>query len=154
MTPPQGSGQKPPETTVYRPGLGRWLGYWLILAVAGFLVWVSFYEDRTAQDRLLCLVAAVGPVLLLLDLGVARVELDHRSVRIRGLGLLHKSAEFTYREVESPPEAVVPTPLAAKPILQQRLANGRLVKFPVWLGAQERREIIGKIEAHRKGHVV
>jgi hypothetical protein len=148
MTPAQESGRLLHKIIVYRPGFGAWLAYSLLLAITLFLAFVSFYETHTDRDRWISLVAVAGPVLLLLDLGVARIEIGHHSVRIHGL-LQTKSDEFTYREMERPPELVVPAPLAA-PVLQLRLANGRVVKFPVWLGAGRQRLILRRIEAEHQ----
>jgi hypothetical protein len=149
MTPAQEADQRLHEILVYRPGFGAWLAYSLLLAIALFLAFVSFYETQTDRDHWICLAAVVGPALLLLDLGVARIEIGHHSVRIHGL-LQTKSAELTYREMETPPERVAPAPLA-RPVLQQRLANGRVVKFPVWLGAGRQRQILRRIEAEHQG---
>jgi len=136
---------RPPATTTYRPRLGMWLLYAFFGLIGVFLVFVAFYENRTPRVRLVAILGAAGMELLLADLGLGRVQLDQQSVRIRGL---FANAEFTYHEVKSPPETLGDFP--QKPILLQRLSDGRVVKFPIWLGAPERREIVGKIEAHRK----
>lgn len=120
-----------------------WLFHGLLMLTACFLLFVSFYEVHTAKQRLVCLLPVAMLAVALADLGVARVEIDHRSVRIRGI---LQNDSFTWSEIESPPEDYAVTPFS-RPLLQQRLAGGRIVRFPFWVGAKERRLITHRIQA-------
>lgn len=127
--------------TVFRPGLGMWLLYAFFLLAGAFIMFVAVYERHPLGPRLMAFLGTAGMAVVFADLGVARVELDDLSVRIRGI---LKNHTYAYTEAEGPPEELAP--FYRKPALRQRLAGGRVIIFPIWLGARARHHIIRRVQ--------
>jgi len=142
-SPQQEPGPRHGATTVFRPQLGIWLAYGFLCLAGCFLVFVSFYEVHPLWHRLVAIAPVAMLLVSLVDLRVARVEIDDRAVHIRGI--LEKGS-FTYSEVDKPPEDYAQS--LGRPFLGQRLSSGRIVRFPVWLAAKQRRQIARRIQMH------